>query len=63
VKLHHGAQGADDHGHDHGGAQPFSADVSDDHQSAPTGEGYDLEEVAAHFGSGAVDALDRVAVE
>src|SRR6266567_1494947 len=58
-----GAQHADDHGDDHGGAQAFSAYVANDDERAPALQRDDLKEIAAYFGSGAVDALEDVAVD
>lgn len=52
---------SDDHGNDHGGVHAFAAHVADDGEAASPGEWDELEEIAAHFGGGTIDAFDPIA--
>ena len=54
------AQHANEHGDDHGGAEPFAADISDDDKGLAVSERDDLEKVSANLRGGAVDAFDCV---
>jgi len=63
TEIRKGADGADDEGDGHGGAEAFAADVAESDDVGAVGQGDDLEEVAADFLGGAVGAGEGVAGE
>src|SRR6202034_4511381 len=55
-----GVQHANEHGDDHGGAEPFAADVANHNKGLAVTERDDLKEISAHLCGGTVDAVDGV---